>query len=888
MSTAPSCDLVVVLARRATLVGLLDVMRDWSAASLVAPVHFVDVDALRPGDALVPGLVLEAGRVRSVALQEALATRARTDRVRVCALTELLDTERTVTPEAALRLVEVVTGALPSVEPSRLHVIGATAQDSATPSTDVAWLGWHNVVVAPENSQSPAAGVAPVVDMPGDPLRQIHFGAAICSVVGAWLAEPRGPFDNRPVPPARSLVAARTFTRHLSASAVGSELLQRLASVDQGYPVPLVDGASAWVIDDEVGAVKEMGDALLRLHPDARARQRRWPQREPQRKIGALEAVRMLLGFLWAALRNAPGAFLDAMVRKVSVAAASAVNAAAFGRDSSFAVVVNGYKADGTPASWAEIEDALDAASARLTGSTEARPQVAADLSTMWHDMVSGGLTLLDAANRVPDLPPRMLGGRRGVVTTPTRVSPDPSESFRPPESVGAWIADRQVPSYDPVSALTLEQQLDELAVAQPHVAGQARNALSELRGWFQERRRSYTGRIGWILAEDTMKVRREIGELMQRLRSAEQAVEVPSRIGEQQRTLARRLWLVLGLALGAVVVLAVLLTLEVLTLVLFLVGLGVVAVGWLVSSTLLFLRGQQELFKMLHEREQLAAELETLRRHLTEAVEDLRRLNRAYRQYLDWCKGFGSFVQRPLGQPARLTDDEILPGAGFPLNHRFGAARPEQTVLDEAAARMSRDLFGVGWLSDAWASYLKDVPAAMGSQAFRVQESTELLFADPGVGRQSLLTLWADAVVGREDWEGATTVLRATLADLLGGSAQDLASRLLADVESRTHEGNLQSLSYEAFVNGLDTVGEDSVGYQAFARALFSNQTTGGDVWKVAETLVCQSTSGLGRTIVVTQLSHGFQSYELAVNTTAVVAATPDPFGRAPDGLIL
>jgi hypothetical protein len=876
MSIDPYSDVVVLAARRNTFIPLLDVLRDWSSVGLISPLHIIDVDAVRPGEVRFPCTVLEDGVIRSVVLQEELAVRASTGRARVCALTQLAARADTVGKDEALRLVDTLRNALPAVEPSRIHIIGVNLQGAA-PEEDIGWLGWHNVVVAPENSQSPTAGVSPVVQSTTDPIPLTHFAAAVCSLAGAWAAEPRSPFDDRSVAPGSSVMVARTFTRHLSAAAVESELLARLANVQQGYPVPLFEGSSAQVVDDEVGAASAMADALLEKHSlDVFPRPRETPRRTPQTKIGALEALRMLFAFLWQALRNAPRAFLDSAVRRVSAGTAAFVGGAAFGgADAQYTVVVNGIRADGTPASWPEIDEALEAASSRIQGPVNVGAASNADLSGLWQDFIGGGLTLLDAELRSQQLPPSMQGAKRAIVTTPTRVAVDPSDTYQPPENVSAFIKDRTVASYDVVAARTLDRQLSEVSSSQPHVSAQAGAAQHELREWFEVRRRSYTGRVGWTLSKSLEEVRSQIAQYVASLDAAQAQAAVPSQIEEQQRALSRRLKIVGGLALLAALGLVLLAVLGPPTWLFAAITVPLVIVLWLVVSTFMFLRGQRDLFALLHQRQEMANQLEILQRNLSAAMDDMRRLTRAYRQYLDWCKAFGRFVQVPLGKPPARTDDEILLGTGFPLNHRFGAARPEQPVIDEISEIMRRDLFRVGWTSDAWEAFLGDVPREMGPTAFRVQESADLLFTDPGLSRQSLLSAWADAVTEREDWAGAARNLREKVEQVLGGGGRNLTSRLLANVETRSPRGEVQSMTHESFVSGLDS---DAAKTGAFARGIFTDQALNTEPWRVADTVINQSRADLGRTIVVTQLSQGFSSYALHLGPDQKSSTATEP----------
>lgn len=877
-SSEQSSDLVILAARRSTAVQLVDVLRDWSALGLIGPVHLVDMDSVRPGELLVPATVLEAGRVRAVILQEECASRSRTDLVRLVGLTEVARTVAGIHADEALGLLNSVRSSLPAVEIVPVHLIGLALQ-AAQPREDMGWLGWHNVVIAPENSAAPTQGASPIVYSATDPVRLTHYTAAICSLAGLWAAEPSGPMDKRPIAPGRSLVAARTFTRHLSAEAVETELLGRLASVEHGYPVPIFEGNAAWVVPDELGAANDMAEALLTKHAYVLPRARQVPARTPPKKIGAIAALRMLFAFLWQAMRNAPRAFLDAAIRKVSASTASFVGGAVFGGgDPEYTVVVNGIRADGTPASWPEIDEALETSASRAGVTVSALSH--ADLSALWRDYVGAGLTLLDAGKRSAELLPRMDGARRGIVTTAGRVAPDPSETFSPPEAVAAYIKDHSVAPYDVLAARALDAQLASIGEQYPHEAGQVNHARTQLKEWFGERERSYTGRVGLRLARAVTDTRQEIARLAQTLRSAQEASDIPSGIEEQQRSLARKLKLIFLGALVAIVVAVVLHVFEFFGLWVLMGILVAVVVSWLISSLMTFISGQRDLFALLHQRRELAGQIELLRQHLIEAMDDMRRLSRTYRQYLDWTKAFGRFVQAPLGTPVRKADSELLLGSGLPRNHRFGAARPEELVLDETAARMKKDLFNVGWASTAWEAFLEDVPQEIGPHAFRIREDPDLLWADPGVSRTSLLTAWADRVAEREDWKGATEGLSTRVGELLAGPNADLTPRLLANVQSRSaYTGKVESVTYENFVNRLDSHAALTGGHQTFDRAMFADTAQSSEPWVVSESVLKSSSANLGRTLVVTQFSQGFSSYDMRVNDAQDTADhSPEP----------
>lgn len=859
----PPCEVVVFAARRATSTSLLDILRDWSALGFVRQLYLVDVDSVRRDDLRVPCWIVENGTARVEVLQDRLAGIRAVDRVRICAVTEAAEMLHSVTRDEAHLLQGVVGASLPHASVTPVHAVGVTLQ-GASAAEELAWLGWHNVVIAPENSAAPNAGISPIVA--GDvTLRRTHLVASLCSLMGLWRAESGCAFDDRPLLPGQMVMASRSYIRHLSATEVENALLQRLVNVDEGLPIPRLEGSSALFVEDEVTAVTEMADQLLEKHKYVMPRKREMPRPTSPKAIGPLQAITMFFSFLGHALVNAPRAFLDAAVHRISQRAASLVGSTVFGTgDSEYIVVVNGVRSDGRPASWAEVDEAAAEAAGRLSvGRTTQGSN--ADLSGLWKDFVGAGLTLMDAGSRSSDLAPLTAGARRAVVGTAARVAPNPAETYEPSASVAGYMKGWRLSSIDVVQERLLYDELGSLGESQPHLRSAVAKDQARMREWFKPRRRSYTGRVGFRLGQALKETRDEIAGLVEGLGRAVQASAVPDEIEAEQDRLAKRLRLILLLAVLLLVGLVALTAFGPITL---LIGaaIGVVMViSWFVSSLLTFTRGQRNLFAVLHRREELNTQIEVMRQQLADAIEDLRRLSRAYRQYLDWSRAFGTFVRGPLGSPPAETGRQVVLGTGLPRNCRMGLARPEQPVIDEVAMRLKRDLFTVGWASQFWDSFVADVPVELGKDAFRVREDSELLWSDPGITRQSILTAWSAAIGTRGIREGVAPELRQRVSELLSAPDSTMPSRLLAQVETRSYgTGDIESLDYASFMSDLDTGQRVGGAHQAFDRQIFAANPQVSEPWQVSETWTGEPSQQLSRTVVLTQLSAGFYSYDL------------------------
>ncbi|WP_028636932.1 hypothetical protein [Nocardioides sp. URHA0032] len=880
MSRGPISDLAVVAARAEQYLALRDVLDDWVRLGLTTSVTLVNVDALKDGEVRIPCTVLEENGVRGAVLQEELAARVSTRVVRVVAVSESSSQLSTVSDRLALDLVAQVNASLPTVDLVRIHLI-TTVVDAARPFTgidDLAWLGWHNVIVAPESAQSPTAGVSPIVRQAGDPTQTLQLAGCLCSLAGLWSAQQSAPLDERPVAPGQSFLAARSFTRHLSTAAVESELLTKLADLSLGYPLPLVDGSAAEIIDDEVGAVTSMAQALENKHHYVFAGARAQARTVPQQPIKVGQLLRMLFSFLGQAIRNAPRAFADRVLYEASAGTAAAVNRAVFGgTDPAFKVVVGGIGPDGRPASWDQFDQALAQVDARAEGRADVVHLAPADLSALWRDFLSSGMTLLDAGTRADGLAPQEIGSSKAVIVDPGRVAPDPSIQFVVSSEVAPYINRDRVEPADVLGARDVYHQLETLPERAPHLVANAGKVKQDLQTFFDEKARTFTGRFGYRIFEDITRCRTELKSYDDQMKALQSQTEASDDVYRQQQRLARTLKIILVAAVGIGVAAVVLAVLGVIGLSVMAAVLVVTFLGWLATSGVVFVKGQTALFALIHRRQQLADAEEALLANAAAARSDLRRLGRAYRQYLDWARAFGTFVHAPLGYPEVGAVADLLIGSRFPKNHRFGSARPDSATINRSAARLRHDLFQVGWLSAAWDAFVDDLPD-LGSDGYRLSESRELLFTDPPITQRSLLTTWSEVVAARR-WEGTPGVLEGRVSEVLGTTGQDLRAALLSDVETRDPvSGALVRTSLEEFNGGLDAAVDDS-GHM-FLRATFSSSAQSIEPWRVAETVPDSSGSDANHVVVVTQFSRGFSSHDLirANESSAATAAPTHP----------
>lgn len=141
-------------------------------------------------------------------------------------------------------------------------------------------------------------------------------------------------------------------------------------------------------------------------------------------RVGAWAVLKMFFGFLWASIRNAPGAWYRKVADGVAGSIALSVQNAVFtGAPAAYEVVVRGRTANGEHAGWADI----GAASGQPAGALDQTENIhdgGADLSGVRAGLHPRHLDL-DAGMRTSDLPPIQVGSRGASSAPPTTWSPD-------------------------------------------------------------------------------------------------------------------------------------------------------------------------------------------------------------------------------------------------------------------------------------------------------------------------------------------------------------------------------------------------------------------------------------------------------------------------------
>lgn len=870
----------LLLAPEGPLAGIRDVLVDWSAAGLLDDVHWVEPSMLEGGaDA---ALLVHQGELRGMSLQ-ALAGRERVDGIRLCVLVPALAGVDPASRADEQAIIDVLERSFASVPVTRVRAIVTRAEaDARVPGLVVA--GWHNVVLSPEDSIGPGMGRTRL-DEATDTADLGRFAAAsIAGLLALWTGVERSPLDGERLIDGQRARLSRSYFRRIATDEVTHRLREGVLSMSDGLPLPSQFGVQTVYVDDDALASENMSQRLWTKHASVLRGARETHAPAAAAPIGAGESLKLFFSFLWAAIKNAPRAWLNGLAHEVNAASAGAVQGLVYGRDpSAYTVFVRGVTANGMPASWIDYRNAassLDRVLEEATGQREHAPY--ADLGGLWQDYAASALTLADAGDRVPGLTPTMLGGQPGVIRSVERIVPSSDRSFsglKP--NVAASLGARTVEPYDVLGTHDLEQRIRVVA-EQPATSLEASAAHDHLQQWRARFGSAYASRVGTRIAEAMVSVQREIRGLFEQIRQAADGSDLLAGLQEKQRQLATIMQVLAIMSLVGIAVSIVLGIIELLDWwVALLLVLGI-AVVWFVSALIVFVQGQRDLFALINRRREMMSADELARRNLRHALRDARRLGEAYGQFLGWSRVIGAVLQNPFGE--RPGDVEFADAGlrGMPLAARVGTVVVDDEHVGMTIMRLRRDLYSTGWLGESWDAALKGAGDRIGPRGVELEGQPQLIFRERGDGEQSLLNLWGrsleqhgmDPAIGDRKW-------RAVLGELQTQHAGTV-SQLIRHVRDAS-DPSAPPVDYETFIGGLDRDVEPGLDRLDDRVLVETSQTRGRS--RIERSVPVRAQHGLDRLASLTQLSEPFDDFELAAaapeaRVDAAAFAMADPAG--------
>lgn len=410
----------------------VDRLVEWSAAGLLHPVSFLDLETLGSanGAADAEHRVLDRGELSEpTSLLSWLADH-------FCDVMQLVtlhtasargeEREGVIAAERLRSGLETWLGDQQRVVALACFLVDPNETTLHLDSVLETWSA--NLVISPTDQALPVGTAAPVAAHLASGEANSSFAdiAAqnLCTIGGAWRFLASGPLDDlRQTSYAGGVQVVRTFVRTLDledpTDQVIEEALQRSGGTGvPGWPVPssgvpLVPAfppgrASAEAADQICGQFADTVD-LVRMQPAApRART----------KLGLWAALKMFLRYLVQGARSAPRVALDTAVMRASNAASTAMTRVIFGNASEFEVTVGRPRQ--RPISDPEVLQHTLLKAVQISDPNAAfMPPSTRDL---WHDYLQVGVALVDGSAMPPSHTRPQVGDARAVLTDPADV----------------------------------------------------------------------------------------------------------------------------------------------------------------------------------------------------------------------------------------------------------------------------------------------------------------------------------------------------------------------------------------------------------------------------------------------------------------------------------
>lgn len=739
---------------------VLDVLRDWESAGLLEPFVWAparNVEKSSGGSA--SALLVDIGGARLGSAQKRLADLGSPPVIRVCAVDRLIGP--TVTATAGW-LVEALRRTSPTTPFTLAHVLLAEIGMPAE-APFVATGGWHNIVLAPEQSASPADASQPLHAEDDELTLAMHHAAGLAGLMGLWSFAPGSPLDDRPTLPGEQARLARTFFRHRDARRAEMQLRNHVLAVGDPLPQPFAQGDPVAYIEDSGAAAGEAARTFFEVHRLG-PKDRVSPSSKDPERLSLWESIRRLFAFIGAALKGAPRELvhrqLDGAARRLAVAGQRFAN----GDNSALQTIVRGRLGDGSLATGRQSSQALAKYSDSI-GASGYREDHASHVK-VWRDFMGIGLTLADAGTRGSSVPAPQVLNRPAVLRSARSIAPSPAEAFRGlPPNVAAQLQE------DCILPADLERTRAVLAKLQDDASyagmewGRAQHDLVNWRDSTQ--RPSYSGQVGLLLTAALEQLREEVQRYSDQIRRLSQPQDDSGFVERQAKRARMMRWALIG-AVAVLVGLGVARWQEWLT---WSDVLGYGAGALLVASiviVIVYSLGQRDLYQLLNRRGIDLSEAEAAARNLDLALGDLARVSALYGQYLHWATVLGAFLHEPFGPRQPVTDQFQILGGELPRSLQVGVVEASDVAIDATARDVRSRLLQTTWLDDPYHALLRDAWMLCGRAGDEVRANPDRLFEDLARSEDSALSQFTSSLVrsgipqrtGDDFWARARTVL--------------------------------------------------------------------------------------------------------------------------------
>lgn len=851
--------LICVVASSAA-VGVRETLRDWQSGGLVRDFMWIEAEDVDTGRPI--GNEVRSGSLNPVDLRR-LAGQVPYSRIRLAEIglsdepASLSTGEQRVvfgSDSAGVSVRRIIESSFGNSEISPLRILLTDAQGpkNLQPPQSV---GWHYLVVSPEDTSSPGVGSAPI-DSAGRTEQDIQRASQLAGLLGLWTGVEAAPLDAEETASYVRFRMARSFFRRLSGDSVELEVRNRLLAVDEGYPRPTHEAGRCIYVENPPAAARQAVSQLWFAHAHVLRSPRETRKSAQAKEIGMGEALRMLFSFLWASIIGAPAAWAAKAVRGVRTAVASSVQDFVFGVDqAAYQVVVAGQRSDGRPAGWQDLWTAAKEIERVLPNDGQTQHE---DLSNLWREYTASALTLADGGVHGTVFRPIVVNSERAVMKNPADIVPDPADRYPALQgALGATLGSQDLDATDIVSIDDQGRRLNAESTRGAELSREAASELQSMKTWRDRISQTYSSQFGAELSKAIHEHRTELSALLQRMRDA---ASDGSSESAQLRKKQKRLGTIMRIIALVAVVLVVGLVILGATAV---IGwgwagslIGAVLLGWFITAFVVFMRGQRELFRLINRRRDLESQSEVDRRNIAAVIKDLTRVTDAYSQYLHFTRALGHFIHQPFGRPRTSSDQEMGSFSDLPRSTAQGTISADESLVQEAALTLRHGQFQAGWMDTLWTMFMNQSAELLGPRGMELRDDPDLLYRVRGRGQDTLVHQWAEAL----DREG----IPSTFGDALWESArqrldteaglESIRARLTEQVAS-VHG----TVSRERFLGSVGTRTSDPIG-----QSLLDATAIAADASRTQAEFVRTVELGLGSAVAHVQLTGPIESQSL------------------------
>lgn len=658
---------VIVFARLSApaVADIRAVLRDWTAAGLLTPPVWVDVDQQPEQGRGVAGFEVTAQGDNQVDVNAWFTRRgmaATGHDVRLVAL-QALRSAADVVPAGRITALRERLG-LPAVQ--LLNVLAVAPGVTGLP--DEALLdSQRNILLQPVDAEDPAGQAYPVA---APAAWAMHAAVGFATVAGLWTMAGQAPTDADHPWAGRQVRLARCYLRQLDGSQVLDGIATAVLDENGGRPSSRTPQGQVFPVvapDRRVPTAEAAASALVAEQAVAGYTPLTPPPVPPKKQIKPGEALGDFFSFLGSALLKAPGEWVARRIQGFQQGVSTRLTAALYGQDGAYEVVM-GNQPGRAPDAAAAADGARWLVSRLSPGTEPPSP----DAHALWRGEVTTAVALVDGSAAAGGQMP-MRGTQRLVIGDVSAVSSAPdTPGFRIPAGLLRSQAPLTIAPDDPYTAHRVQAELEEIGRTSGQwgggwntpggfggpgqgAAAQAGLIAGDLRQWMHQRR-SFTWAVSDRIALNMLAAQKDQAQLWNAATTGEIAQAQQEAQTEATRTKKRMLGWVLGLLLATVLV-VVLAVVGVLGGWLLAIVAVAVALAWMIGALATFVKSSKRYYQLIYTMDRLKVQREWAEGNMLVVPQAIIRLADVYRRSRQWASVIAELVHDPFCRDARTAE---------------------------------------------------------------------------------------------------------------------------------------------------------------------------------------------------------------------------------------